>query len=210
MLEFLTGAGLAVSAGLNAYIPLLALGLAGRFLDIVSLPAAWAWLENPWVVGILAVLLVIELVADKIPVVDHINDWLQTVVRPTAGGLAFGSGATATTAAVSNPEEFFSNNQWVPIVLGVVIALAVHLAKSAVRPIINLTTAGVVTPIVSAAEDVGSVAVSILAILVPVFIIVVIPLVVWLIWRIFRRWRKRNDRPQGGRPFRRSTEYVQY
>lgn len=194
MLEFLTGTGLAVSAGLNAYIPLLALGLAGRFLDAVSLPSGWAWLENPWVLGILAMLLVIELVADKIPVVDHVNDWLQTVVRPTAGGLAFGSGATATTAAVTNPEEFFSNNQWVPIVIGVVIALAVHLAKSAARPVINFSTAGIATPIVSAAEDVGSVAVTILALLVPVLIVVVIPIVIWLMWRILRRWRKRNGR----------------
>lgn len=194
MLEFLTGTGLAVSAGLNAYIPLLALGLAGRFLDAVSLPSGWAWLENPWVLGILAMLLVIELVADKIPVVDHVNDWLQTVVRPTAGGLAFGSGATATTAAVTNPEEFFSNNQWVPIVIGVVIALAVHLAKSAARPVINFSTAGIATPIVSAAEDVGSVAVTILALLVPVLIVLVIPIVIWLMWRILRRWRKRNGR----------------
>lgn len=38
MLELLTGAGLAISAGLNAYIPLLAIGLAGRFLDFVTLP----------------------------------------------------------------------------------------------------------------------------------------------------------------------------
>ncbi len=194
MLEFLTGTGLAVSAGLNAYIPLLALGLAGRFLDGVSLPGGWAWLENPWVLGVLAVLLVIEFVADKIPVVDHINDWLQTVVRPTAGGLAFGSGATATTTAVANPEEFFANNQWVTIALGVVIALAVHLAKSAVRPMINMATAGVVTPVVSAIEDVGSVGLSVLALLIPVLIILVIPLVLWLMWWIVRRWRKRNGR----------------
>jgi len=194
MLELLTGTGLALSAGLNAYIPLLALGLAGRFLDGVSLPSGWAWLENPWVLGTLGVLLVIEFVADKIPVVDHINDWLQTVVRPTAGGLAFGSGATATTAAVANPEEFFASNQWVTIALGVVIALVVHLAKSAARPMINMATAGVVTPVVSAVEDIGSAAVSLVALLLPLLIILVIPLVVWIIWLIIRRRRKRNGR----------------
>ena len=70
MLEILTGTGLAVAAGLNAYIPLLLLGLAARFLDVVALPSGWAWLENEWVLGGLAVLLVIEVVADKVPVVD--------------------------------------------------------------------------------------------------------------------------------------------
>lgn len=192
MLEFLTGTGLAVSAGLNAYIPLLALGLAGRFLDAVSLPAGWTWLENPWVLGILAVLLVVELVADKIPVVDHFNDWIQTVVRPTAGGLAFGSGATATTAAVTNPQDFFSANQWVPIALGVAIALAVHLAKSAVRPMVNAATAGIMTPVVSAAEDVGSVVLTVFAILVPVLVVLALAVAFWFLWRVSRRWRKRN------------------
>lgn len=195
MLEFLTGTGLAVSAGLNAYIPLLALGLAGRFLDAVSLPAGWAWLENPWVLGILGVLLVIELVADKIPIVDNINDWLQTVVRPTAGGLAFGSGSTATTAAVTDPAAFFSSNQWVPIALGVVIALGVHLTKASARPVVNALSVGTATPVVSAAEDVGSVTVSLLALLVPLLVIVVLPLVVWAVWFIVRarlRARKRG------------------
>lgn len=186
MLEFLTGTGLAVSAGLNAYIPLLALGLAGRFLDAVSLPAGWAWLENPWVLGILGVLLVIELVADKIPIVDNVNDWLQTVVRPTAGGLAFGSGSTATTAAVTDPAAFFSSNQWVPIALGVVIALGVHLTKASARPVVNALSVGTATPVVSAAEDVGSVTVSLLALLVPLLVIVVLPLVVWAVWFIVR------------------------
>jgi hypothetical protein len=194
MLEFLTGTGLAISAGLNAYIPLLALGLAGRFLDAVTLPAGWAWLENPWVLGILGVLLAIELVADKIPIVDHVNDWLQTNVRPTAGGLAFGSGSTATTAAVTDPAAFFSSNQWVPIALGVVIALGVHLAKASARPVVNAFSVGTATPVVSAAEDVGSVGVSVLALLVPILVLVVLPLVVWAVWLIVRARLRRRRR----------------
>ncbi|MBB5631915.1 hypothetical protein BKA04_000138 [Cryobacterium mesophilum] len=198
MLEFLTGAGLAVSAGLNAYIPLLALGLAGRFLDVVTLPAGWVWLENPWVLGILGALLVIELVADKIPIVDSFNDWLQTIVRPTAGGLAFGSGSTASTVAVADPASFFANNQWVPIALGALIALIVHLTKATARPVINVATVGVATPVVSAAEDVGSVAVSVLAILMPILIIAVIVLAAWAVWWVIRRRQRRNGRPRDG------------
>lgn len=194
MLELLTGTGLAVSAGLNAYVPLLAIGLSARFLDVVTLPAGWAWLENPWVLGVLALLFVVELVADKIPVVDSFNDWLQTIVRPTSGGLAFGSGSTATTLAVTDPAAFFSSNQWVPIVLGVVIALAVHLAKATARPILNVATVGLATPLVSAAEDVGSIAVSIFALVIPLLIILVIPVVVWMIWWTLRRRKRRNGR----------------
>lgn len=84
MFEVLTGTGLAASAGLNAYIPLLILGLLGRYTDLIDLPSGWTWLGNGWVILIMAVLLAVEMVADKVPVVDHINDMVQTVVRPTA------------------------------------------------------------------------------------------------------------------------------
>jgi len=198
MLELLTGTGLAISAGLNAYIPLLAVGLAGRFLEFVQLPAGWAWLENPWVLGILGVLLAVEIVADKIPVLDSVNDWLHTVIRPAAGGLAFGSGSTATTIAVPDPAQFFESNQWVPILSGVVIALAVHLLKAGARPILNAITAGTLTPLVSAVEDVSSVVVSALALLIPILIIAVLPVLAWLIWWVVRRRRRNGRLPREG------------
>lgn len=191
MLEFLTGAGLALSAGLNAYIPLLALGLASRFLDFVQLPDGWSWLENEWVLGILGVLLIIEFFADKIPVVDSINDWVQTVVRPAAGGLAFGSGSTAETLTVQDPAAFFESNQWVPIATGVVLALGVHLVKMTARPVLNAVTVGAAAPAVSFAEDAGSVLVSVLAIVLPILVIVSVPLLAWWAWSALARARKR-------------------
>jgi len=178
MLEFLTGTGLAAAAGLNAYIPLLAIGLSSRFLDVVSLPPAWAWLENEWVLVVLGVLLVIEFVADKIPAVDTVNDWVQTVVRPTSGGLVFGSGSSAETAAVADPEAFFGSDAWVPIATGVVLALLVHLAKMAVRPVLNVATFGLAAPVTSAVEDGASVVLTVLAVLVPVLVAVALPLLV--------------------------------
>lgn len=77
-MELLTGFGLATAAGLNAYIPLLALGLLSRFTDLVTLPAGWAWLENGGVMAIVAMLLAVEVVADKVPGLD----WGH---RPAAG-----------------------------------------------------------------------------------------------------------------------------
>lgn len=174
MLEILTGTGLAAAAGLNAYVPLLLLGLAGRFLDFVQLPSGWTWLENEWVLGILGVLLVIEFFADKIPAVDSVNDVIQTVVRPASGGIVFGGGAASETAAVTDPAAFFSSNQWVPIVTGIVIALLVHGAKTAARPALNVATFGLAAPIVSFFEDVSSVFLSLFAILIPVLVVVAI------------------------------------
>lgn len=203
MLETLTGVGLATSAGLNAYVPLLAVGLLGRFTGLITLPGSWNWLENDWVLGILAVLLVVEFVADKIPVVDHVNDVIQTLVRPTSGGLAFGAASGAQTVTVDNPDAFFTGNQWVPIVAGIVISLVVHSAKAAVRPVVNVSTAGIGAPVVSTIEDVASASLSLVAIILPVLVVVFLIVFVWVFWAMFRklrRWRaERRARRAAGR-----------
>ena len=198
VLEALTGTGLAASAGLNAYIPLLTMGLLARYTQLIDLPAGWQWLANGWVIAILGLLLAVEVVADKIPVVDHLNDVVQTVVRPTAGGLAFGAGSTSETVTVSDPGAFFSSHQWVPIAAGVLIALSVHGVKAAARPVINTTTAGVGAPVASTAEDVGSIAVSIAAILLPILVLFALVALVVLSLLVIRRRRERRHQRLSG------------
>jgi hypothetical protein len=190
--ELLTGFGLATAAGLNAYIPLLALGLLSRFTDLVSLPSGWAWLENGWVLVIVAVLLVVEVIADKVPALDSVNDTIQTFVRPTAGGIVFGSGTAAQTAAVTDPGAFASSGQWVAVAIGVVTALVVSLTKSAVRPVANIGTAGMAAPVLSTAEDVVSVGLVFSAILVPALVLVALVLLAVMIFQVWR-WRRRRN-----------------
>ncbi|CCH21003.1 DUF4126 domain-containing protein [Micromonospora lupini] len=195
MFEVLTGTGLAASAGLNAYIPLLVLGLLARYSDLIDLPSGWTWLGNGWVIVILAVLLAVEMVADKVPVVDHINDVVQTVVRPTAGGLAFGAGSSSETVTVSDPGSFFTSHQWVPVATGVLLAFGVHLLKSAARPVVNATTAGFGAPVASTAEDATSVVVSLIAIILPVLVLAfLVGLVVFIYWFFRRRSERRRER----------------
>jgi hypothetical protein len=191
-LVILTGIGLATSAGLNAYIPLLMIGLLGRFTDMIDLPPMWEWLENGWVLAILGVLLVIEFVADKIPVVDHINDVIQTFIRPGAGGIAFGAATSSETVTVKDPGEFFSSNQWVPVVIGIVISLIVHGMKAAARPVVNLSTGGLGAPAASATEDVFSVTMSFVAIIFPLLIILFLFLLVLMFVGLRRRRKRRK------------------
>ena len=190
-MELLTGLGLASAAGLNAYIPLLAMGLLARFTDLVNLPSGWAWLENGWVILIVAVLLAIEIVADKIPALDSVNDAVQTVVRPTAGGIVFGAGTASQTAAVTDPGAFVSSGQWIPIAIGVVVALVMHLTKTAVRPVANVATAGLAAPVLSTVEDVTSIGLVFAAILLPVLVLVVFAVVAWAAFTLWRRRRRR-------------------
>ena len=203
MLQLLTGTGLAFAAGLNAYIPLLVLGLASRFLDFVQLPPGWTWLSNEWVLLILAVLLVIEIVADKIPAVDSVNDIIQTIVRPASGGIVFGSGVGTQTALVDDPEAFINSGQWLPIVIGVVIALLVHGMKALSRPVLHAMTFGLAGPAVSAGEDAGALALSISALLLPLLVIVLIIGIGVGLWAIVRRRRllkKAPDRAEVAAP----------
>ncbi|GIF36369.1 DUF4126 domain-containing protein [Actinoplanes xinjiangensis] len=195
MFEVLTGTGLAASAGLNAYIPLLTMGLLARYTSAIDLPSGSAWLTNGWTLTILSILLAIEMVADKVPVVDHVNDIVQTFVRPTAGGLAFGAGSASETVTVTDPGSFFTSNQWAPIAAGVVIALVVHGLKAASRPVVNVTTAGFGAPVASTAEDIGSVLMSVLAIVLPVLVLGGLGVLVWAaVWVVRRRNRRRRER----------------
>jgi hypothetical protein len=197
--ELLTGFGLATAAGLNAYIPLLALGLLSRFTDLVTLPHGWAWLENGWVMTIVAVLLVVEIVADKIPALDTVNDAIQTFVRPTAGGIVFGSGTASQTSAVTDPGAFAQSGQWIPVVIGVVTALLVSLTKSTVRPAANVATAGIAAPVLSTFEDITSVGLVFAAILLPVLVLVAMVALAWAAVTLLRRRRRRRQaRAVGG------------
>lgn len=195
MFELLTGAGLAAAAGLNAYIPLLLVGVSARFLDWIALPPAWAWLENGWVLGILAVLLAIEIVADKIPALDSVNDWVQTIVRPAAGGILFGAGTTSETVAVTDPAAFFASYQWLPIVIGILVSLAVHTGKTMARPAANAATFGLAAPALSTAEDVASTILSVIAIVAPVLAAVALIALVALGVAFIRRGRTRRRAP---------------
>jgi hypothetical protein len=197
MLELLTGTGLAAAAGLNAWIPLLVVGLLARYTDLLTLPATWEWLAHEWVLVILAVLLVVEVVADKIPLLDTVNDVLHTLIRPAAGGLAFGAGTSAGTVTMADPGELLEGVQWGPVVAGVVIALAVHALKAAARPVLNAVTAGAAAPLVSTVEDATSVALSLVAVLLPLLVVGFLAGLVALAWWILRRTRQRTHQPPG-------------
>ena len=198
MLEALTGTGLATAAGLNAYIPLLVIGALARWTDLIDPPTGWEWLANGWVLAVLAVLLALEVVADKIPGVDTVNDVVQTVVRPVAGGIAFGAGSSSQTVRVTDPAAFVDSGQWVPVVVGIVLALVVHGAKATVRPVMNVATLGTAAPVVSTVEDATSAGLSFAAILAPLLVLVALVALV-VAWFRFRA-RRRRGRGPGGTP----------
>lgn len=172
----LTGLGLAAAAGLNAYIPLVIVGFL-QYFDWVDFGDPFNNLANPWVLGVLVVLLLVELLADKIPVVDSVNDGIQTFVRPVAGAVLF---AASTSVGSDIPPV-------VSLIAGLITAGAVHGTKAMVRPVINGGTAGVGAPVVSTGEDIVSTLLSFAALLAPLLILVALVVFGWLVVRWLRR-----------------------
>lgn len=178
----LSAFGLAASAGLNAYVPLLLVALIARFTDWIQLGAEWDPLTSWPVIIVIVVLGTVEFFADKAPAVNHLNDAIQTFIRPAAGAILF----AASTNVVTDIHPV------VAMIAGLLVAGGVHLAKSAaVRPAVSLTTGGAGNVPASIAEDIVATLLSILAILVPIAVAAVIILftttVIWLLWRRARR-----------------------
>ena len=171
--------GLSASAGLNAYIPLLVVSLLGRYTNLIALEAPWDTLTNGWIIGLLAALSLVEFFADKIPAVNHVNDGIQTFVRPAAGAIAFAASANVITDI----------NPVISLAAGLLIAGAVHAAKAgAMRPAVTATTGGVANPVVSMLEDFVSTVLSILSVVIPIFVgVVLVPLAAWVVWMIWKR-----------------------
>ncbi|MFI7634562.1 DUF4126 domain-containing protein [Nonomuraea sp. NPDC049400] len=196
MIAALTGLGLSTAAGLNAYIPLLVVGVLANFTDAVKLPDGYSWLSNWGVLAVIAVLLAAEFVLDKVPAVDSINDTIQTVVRPASGGVVFS--ATSAAAELDN-STWMAEHPWASWLLGIVMALAVHAIKAVARPMINVGTAGVGAPVVSTMEDAGSLGMSVVAVFAPVLVIVALLVLAVLAWWLIRRVRRFRARRRAAR-----------
>ncbi|HEY5269817.1 MAG TPA: DUF4126 domain-containing protein [Anaerolineales bacterium] len=174
----MTAFGLSASAGLNAYIPLLVVGVIAHYTDWINLNPPYDLLANPWVLIVVGVLLIIEMLADKIPAVNHVNDIIQTGIRPAAGAIIF----AASAHAITNVQPVIA------ILCGLLVAGSVHVVKSAaVRPAVTATTGGAANVPVSIAEDVIATVVSILSIVIPVlvavFLVIFVALIIWWFWR---------------------------
>jgi hypothetical protein len=182
LLSILSAFGLSASAGLNAYIPLLVVALLAKFTPFIQLNTPWDTLTSWWVIGILIVLSGIEFFADKIPAVNHVNDLLQTFVRPSAGAILFAADAHAITQI----------HPVLALAIGLLVAGGVHSIKSlAIRPAVTATTGGVGNIPVSIAEDLISTLVSLVSVVVPIVIAcILVGLTAWFVYILWERSRR--------------------
>ncbi len=182
-LNLFSAFGLAASAGLNAYLPLLITGCIAHYTNWITLSPPWDTLANPWVLIVLGLLVIVEMLADKIPAVNHINDAIQTFIRPTAGAILF--------AAATN--VIHALHPVLGMICGLLVAGTVHGIKSMViRPAVTATTAGAANMPVSILEDILAAITTLLAWLIPILFFVLFGMV--LMWWLSHHRQKLSTR----------------
>jgi hypothetical protein len=185
IVNFLSAFGLSTAAGLNAYLPLLTVGLLGRYTNLIHLDGPYALLSNPVVLLIIAILALIDFIGDKIPAIDHALHAVGLVIAPIAGAILFMS--TNSSPGSVSPV--------LAAICGIVLALGTHSARATARPLATMTTAGVANPVISFFEDATALVLSVLAIVVPVLAFVLVLVFAVLMIMLFRRLAARRRRP---------------
>jgi|tagenome__1003787_1003787.scaffolds.fasta_scaffold20983189_3 hypothetical protein len=176
------GVVLAATAGLRAFLPVFSASLAAWMTDL-PLPGNLAWLEKPQTVLIFGVATLLEILGDKVPLVDHALDSIQLLTKPVLAVLA------ATPFLYQAAPEY---SVAIAIVLGAPLALGVHSAKATARLGSTATTAGLGNPVLSVAEDVAAIAAIILGFLVPLLALVLMAATIFFIARLALRVRRRR------------------
>lgn len=155
------GVALASCAGLRAFLPLLGAGMAAR-MEWIRLGDDFAWLTSTPALVVFGVAVVVEVVGDKFPAVDHGLDAIGAFVKPAAG-------MVLTAAAFTDLSTLHASI--LGLILGGGAAGTVHLAKAKVRLLSSAGTLGIVNPILSVVEDVTSVIGTALSFVVPLLVL---------------------------------------
>ena len=160
--------GLALASGVNTYLPLFGLALIARFGNVVQVSPKFQWLISDQAIVVLAILAVCEILADKFPGLDHVWDFIHTLLRPVAGALA--AGATLST------DRIFE--LLLVMLTGASLATAAHSAKASVRLVSTSKGFGVANPFLSVLEDVAAVVATLLSVYAPWLMVVIVLLFV--------------------------------
>ena len=172
---------LTTSAGVRALIPLVAVSFAVH-LGYVHPPEPLGWLGSTTVTVVLLAVAFAEILADKVPLLDHALHFMQVATKPAA--------AAILVAGVAHPQ-----NHDVLIglmVLGALNALGIHTVTSSIRLGSTATTGGLGNPVLSATEDVAATGTTLLAFIAPFAAAAIALLLVLILTRVLRAAYRRT------------------
>lgn len=215
IVSFGTPFGLAFASGLNAYLPLLAFSISVRWLHLYKVNPNMAFITQNWFIAALVVLTILDFVADKIPLIDHVWDAIHTVVRPIAGAvvayassqylpgsslphISFLPGPGTVFAALSSSIPVTGVGLLVIILIGGGLAALSHTTKSTTRLVSSVTTLGFFNIGLSVLEDILVVIFILLSLFAStIMFILLILLVLFLVPQLIRSrnmFRRKRER----------------
>lgn len=181
------GFALAACVGLRAFLPLLAAGLLARF-GYVNLGTSFAWMESTPALVVFGSALLFEVLADKVPVLDHALHAVEAFVKPMAATLLAASLFTNLDPVLA---------MTLGLIGGGTIAGAVHALRGGTRVLSTGMTGGLANPVLSLFDDLLATVGVAFAFLVPVLAAIVVIVLVILGVRVLRR-ATRGRRPRSG------------
>lgn len=199
--------GLAFASGLNAYLPLLAFALSVRWLHLYKVNPSFSFITQIWFIVALAILTILDFVADKIPLIEHVWNAIHTVVRPIAGALVAAaagshslSGIHITTRSSDAASRTVIAASIIPatgvgllilLLIGAALAALSHTTKSTTRLVSTITTAGFLNIVLSFLENVLVFIAILLSLFLPVVMLILLVLFVLIVgpW-LMRIWSR--------------------
>ncbi len=176
------GVSLAACAGLRAFLPLLVLSLLARS-GYINVAENFQWIGSNPAMIVFGVATAVEIMGDKIPMVDNFLDSAGFFIKPVAGTLLF-----STVIIKMDP--------LLAVVLGIIaggsLSELVHVRKAALRLASTSLSAGAGNPFLSFAEDAGAVAGVALSFLLPILAAFVVLIGLYVAYRLYRRHLERK------------------
>jgi uncharacterized membrane protein len=169
---------LTTTAGLRGFLTLFAASVAAHYHVIHPSPA-FMWLGADGTVLVLGLFALLELVADKVPAVDHALHAVSFAVRPVAAAILVGG-----TVNTSSPGELVGL-----MAAGALNALVVHTSSATARAASSVATFGLANPAISIVEDVIAIASLVVTfafpILAAILAVLVVVTLIALGWRAY-------------------------
>jgi hypothetical protein len=177
----LWGIALAATAGLRLFMPFLFIGGLARYAHVPA-PDMLGWTASDAGFLLLLVAALLEILGDKVPVVDHALDAVATFLKPAAGLIL----------PVALLQDVSPMAAWtLGIAAGAPLALGMHATKAGTRAVSTVTTAGIGNPVLSFFEDAMAALILVFTLLLPLIALVLVALLVVGVMRALGRMRRR-------------------
>lgn len=172
VMSILVGFGLSAACGFRVFVPLLVMSIASLSGQL-SFSSGFDWIGTYPALVAFAIATAAEIAGYFIPWVDHLLDVIASPAAIVAGIVVMASSVTGVSPFL----------KWsLAIIAGGGVAASFQAITGLARVTSTATTGSLANPIVSTIEAIGSMALSILAIAIPLVCIIILAILLLLFW----------------------------